>query len=313
MEITSTKFWGHQSYHCRYTWLTKGVLSSDTDPHIFREQDALVRLGVGKNMVDAIRHWCMATQVLELDSSFDNNRGSHLRPTSLGRKIFLDSRGWDPYLEDVGTVWLLHYLLATNPDWATTAYFAFNQMPGLEFSRDSLHKDLVHLDTRVSTRPSSKNSIRRDVNVFIRTYVSTQNQVGGSVEDLLDCPFAELELIREDPAHSMYAFSRGYQHSLPNVVVLYAIWNYAKAKQAQRTFTFDELAYQPLSPGRVFKLDERALAERLEVLARETTGAVQLTETAGYRQVLIRRDFDPLEALETYYEQRWGKDSDVRA
>lgn len=313
MEITSTKFWGHQSYHCRYTWLTKGVVRCDEDPHIFKEEDALVRLGVGKNMVDAIRHWCMATQVLELDSSLDNNLGSHLQPTSLGRKIFLDGGGWDPYLEDVGTVWLLHYLLATNPDWATTAYFAFNQMPGLDFSRDSLHKDLVHLDTRVSTRPSSENSIRRDVNVFIRTYVSTQNQVGGSVEDLLDCPFAELELIREDPAHSMYAFSRGYQHSLPNVVVLYAIWNYAKAKQAQRTFTFDELAYQPLSPGRVFKLDEPALAERLEALARETTGAVQLTETAGYRQVLIRRDFDPLEALETYYEQRWGKESDVRA
>lgn len=313
MEITSTKFWGHQSYHCRYTWLTKGVLACAENSHVFREDDALVKLGVGKNMVDAIRHWCMATQVLEEDPTIDNNRGSYLRPTDLGRRIFLGNGRWDPYLEDAGTVWLLHYLLATNPDWATTAYYAFNEMAGLEFSRDSLQRDLVELDTRISSRRSSENSIRRDVNVFVRTYVSSQDGAGGSVEDLLDCPFAELGLVREDPDHSTYAFSRGYQHSLPNVVVLYAIWSYAKAKEVQQTFTFDELAYQPLGPGRVFKLDERALAERLEELAKQTAGAIQLTETAGYRQVLITQDFDPLETLDKYYEHRWGEDSSGRA
>ena len=312
MKIKSTKFSGHQSYHCRYTWLTKGVLSCNEDSHVFREDDALVKLGVGKNMVDAIRHWCMATQVLEIDASVDNNRGSHLRPKDLGRKIFIEDGGWDRYLEDAGTVWLLHYLLATNPDWATTAYFAFNEMPGLEFTRDSLQRDLVELDTRISTRLSSENSIRRDVNVFIRTYVSSRNGTGGSVEDLLDCPFTELGLIREDLDHSTYAFSRGYQHSLPNAVLLYAIQQYAKSKEMQQTFTFDELAYQPLGPGRVFKLDERALAERLEELAAQTTGAIQLTETAGYRQVLITQDLDPLDALDKYYEHRWGEESNGR-
>jgi hypothetical protein len=312
MKISSTKFAGHQSYHCRYTWLTKGILSCNEDPHIFREEDALVELGVGKNMVDAIRHWCLATRILEKDPTIDNNRGSHLRPTLLGRKIFLENGGWDRYLEDAGTVWLLHYRLATNPEWTTTAYFAFNEMRGLEFTRDSLQKDLIDLDKRISKRRSSENSIRRDVNVFIRTYVSSHDTAKGSVEDLLDCPFAELGLIREDPGHSTYAFSRGYQHSLPNVVVLYAIWEYAQGKGGQQTFTFDELAYQPLSPGQVFKLDERALAERLEELARQTTGAIQLTETAGYRQVLITQDFEPWRALDRYYERRWGEDSNGR-
>lgn len=307
MDISSTKFWGHQSYHCRYTWLTKGVLGCDRNSQLFREDDALVELGVGKNMVDAIRHWCLATKVLESDPDIKNNRGAHLRPTRLGGRIFLDDGGWDPYLEDAGTVWLLHYVLATNPDWATTAYYAFNEMSGLEFTRDSLQRDLIELDIRVSTRRSSENSIRRDVNVFIRTYVASQGMVRGSVEDLLDCPFAELGLVREDADRSTYLFARGYRHSLPDAVVLYAIYRYAQAKDAQQTFTFDELAYQPLGPGRVFKLDERALAERLERLATQTRGAVQLTETAGYRQVLITQDFDPFESLDQYYERRWGE------
>lgn len=312
MDISSTKFWGHQSYHCRYTWLTKGVLGCSENPSLFREDNALVTLGVGKNMVDAIRYWCLATRVLEPDPEIENNRGSHLRPTDLGRRIFLEDGGWDRYLEDAGTLWLLHYRLATNAEWTTTAYYAFNEMPGLEFSRDNLREDLIDLDAMISKRRSSENSIRRDVNVFIRTYVSSQDTSGESVEDLLDCPFAELGLVREDPDHRTYTFSRGYQHSLPNAVVLYAIWKYAEAKGVQQTFTFDELAYQPLGPGRVFKLDERALAERLERLATRTTGAVQLTETAGYRQVLVTQDFDPMEALAQYYEHRWGEDSNGR-
>jgi hypothetical protein len=127
----------------------------------------------------------------------------------------------------------------------------------------------------------------------------------------MDCPFAELGLIQEDPNQDIYAFSRGYQHSLPNAVMLYAIWRYAKSKRGQQTFTFDELAYQPLGPGRVFKLDERALAERLERLEEWTVGAIQLTETAGYRQVLMTQDFDPWEALEKYYKNRWGEESNA--
>lgn len=307
MKFSKIKFSGHQSFPLRNTWLTKGVISCNEDPDIFKQDYALVTLGVGKNMVDSIKYWCLATQVLEIDP--ENRRKYHLRPTTLGNKIFLEDGGWDPYLEDEGTLWLLHYLLATNPEWASTVYLSFNEMAGLEFTRNSLKQFIDKLLDRNPKWSTSENTIERDLNVFFRMYVGSPNKSRMAIEDSLDCPLAELGLIHEDSPHRTYAFARGSKGSLPEAIVLYAIWNYAQFKQGQSTFTFDELAYQPLSPGRVFKLDEPALAERLEHLTRLTSNVIQLTETAGYRQVVVSElsDSFSLEMLSDYYTQRLGR------
>ena len=312
MKLATARLSGHQSFPFRNTWLTKGVVSCDESPSIFRQEDALVRLGVGKNMVDSIKYWCVATQVLEVNREIKNNRGYFLCPTRIGAKVFVEDDGWDRYLEDEGTLWLLHYLLVTNWKEATTAYFAFNEMPDLEFTRSQLERGISNLATTIPQLRASKETIKRDLNVFIRTYVGSRYRPGMSIEDTLDCPLAELGLIHEDPTQRTYAFSRGAKESLPDPVVLYAICDYAERKRQQRTFTFDELAYHPLGPGRVFKLDEPALAERLERLDTLTAGAVQLTETAGYRQVLVTEGIDPLEFLNEYYGRRWGESDNDR-
>ena len=44
------KFSGHQTFAFRYGWLEKGVRGVDECPTLFSEDNALVRLGVGKNM-----------------------------------------------------------------------------------------------------------------------------------------------------------------------------------------------------------------------------------------------------------------------
>ena len=54
-------FAGHQTFALRAGWLKKGLDAIEDDPQIFTRDDALVVLGVGKNMVSAIRHWLLAT------------------------------------------------------------------------------------------------------------------------------------------------------------------------------------------------------------------------------------------------------------
>lgn len=264
-------------------------------PSVFREPDALVQLGVGKNMVDAIKYWCLATQVLK---EHDEQRFD-LQPTSIGEYLFSRDR-WDPYLEDKGTIWLLHWLLATNRAGATTAYLLFNEFPGLEFGRAEIEEWIAKRAASLGAHVAD-STVRRDVGVFLRSYVGGPDRYGSSAEDIMDCPLAELGLIYEEPTRRIYAFARGPKDSLPDEVFAYALWNYAERKDGQRTFTFDELAYQPCSPGRIFKLDEAALAERLESLAALTEGAWQPTETAGYRQMLLTRDVDPYRILERHY------------
>jgi len=307
MELSVGRFSGHQSFTLRNTWLTKGVLACERNPFIFREPDALVTLGVGKNMVSSIRYWCLATRVVE---DVQGQRGAY-KPSEIGRRLFIDD-GWDPYLEDSATLWLLHWLLATHAAYATTIYYAFNELNVLEFSRESLERHIANLAEMINAR-ATPNTVRRDVAVFIRSYLGGTDRASSSIEDALDCPLAELGLLYEEPIGRTYAFARGPKDSLPDAVFCYSLWDYARTRAGQRTFTFDELAYRPLSPGRVFKLDEIALAERLEGLADLTEGAFQFSETAGYRQLLITRELDPYEILADHYTHSIRESTHVRS
>jgi hypothetical protein len=102
-------FSGHETFPFRYTWLPKGVVHLLEYPDLFTKEEALVDLGVGKNMVKSIRHWCIASGVIERV----DHKG-HVRVTDLGLSLF-GEEGWDSFLEDPGTLWLLHWRLVSRP------------------------------------------------------------------------------------------------------------------------------------------------------------------------------------------------------
>ena len=129
-------FSGHETFVFRYGWLKKGLDGFKDRSDIFSRDEAVVSLGVGKNMVRAIRHWCLATGLLVEE---DGRRGG-LIPTEFG-KFLLDEV--DPYLERDGSLWLLHWHLATNSRRATTWYWAFNVQRESEWTRDTLQSRLT--------------------------------------------------------------------------------------------------------------------------------------------------------------------------
>lgn len=301
MELKTASFSGHESFPLRSTWLNKGVAGCSQDPLLFTREDAMVLLGVGKNMVRSIRHWCLATKMLEENPSIRNNRGRHLRPTAIAEKIFIADGGWDPYLEDIGTLWLIHWLLATNATRATTWYFAFNELHQPEFTRSGIEHSLSEWARRSTSARYSPGTLKRDVDVFIRTYVSAETSTAHIAEESLECPLTELGLICEQPEHNLFTFARGQKDSLPDSVFAFALSDCARQRGGRRSFTFDELAYGPLGVGRVFKLDEPSLAERLDRIAAVTKGAWQFSETAGLKQVVFARDVDEIDLLDDYY------------
>ncbi len=73
-------FTGHETFPFRYTWLAKGVRGVAGTPGLFSREDALVALGVGKNMVKSIRHWCEALGLIERKPS----RAAGMCATDLG-------------------------------------------------------------------------------------------------------------------------------------------------------------------------------------------------------------------------------------
>ena len=128
------RFSGHQTFVARNGWLEKGVRLILNNPHGFLDDDAVVRLGVGKNMVESIKYWCQQTGLIE-----DADVAGTMRLTDLGRFLFGDGNGQgvDPYLEDDASLWLLHYRMVVDAPESTWS-IVFNHYNKPEFRKDEM-------------------------------------------------------------------------------------------------------------------------------------------------------------------------------
>src|SRR5487761_1294327 len=89
----------HETFHPRFGWLRKAYEGAVLGADLFAQPSATVTLGVGKNMVHAIRYWGMAFKLLEVTEDQQRRQKLGVAPTELARALFNDD-GWDPYLED---------------------------------------------------------------------------------------------------------------------------------------------------------------------------------------------------------------------
>src|ERR1022692_3922954 len=66
--VPAYRFSGHETFPFRYSWLPKAVVELTANAELFsNDERAMVRLGVGKNMVKAIRFWVQAAGIATPD------------------------------------------------------------------------------------------------------------------------------------------------------------------------------------------------------------------------------------------------------
>ena len=300
-ENINASFSGHETFPFRYTWLKKGVDAVRENSNIFADDSATITLGVGKNMVRSIQHWCQATRLIEGDGMGPHHRRRFI-PTDLGDSIFVDD-GFDPYLEDTATLWLIHWQLTTNTNRATTWYWAFSIFGQNEFGRDTFIAELINWAERNTRNRISEKSIKRDIDCFLRTYVPSRLTKTAIMEDTFDCPLVELNLISDSSDGNTHRFHRGPKPSLPIEIFAVALSEFWDSHfSGNNTLTFANIAYAPRSPGRTFLLDEDSLAEYLDRLDNLTKGTLRYDETAGVKQVYRQRQVDPMKLLNSYYQ-----------
>ncbi len=294
-------FAGHGTFAVRSGWLKKGLdaIAQDSpgaEGSVFSRPEALSLLGVGKNMVGAIRFWLLATRMVR-----EENRGRSLSATDLGHKLFGDS-GWDPFLEDDATLWLLHWQLAGPRSTCFTWAYAFNCWRDWEFSRPVL-ADAVLGATHSLAKPPGLETVDRDVGCLLQTY--SLDERSALNEDALDCPLRSLGLLRPS-GQGRFRFLIGAKPSLSPALFLFAVSSFWAWKHAEaRTLPVWELCYAEGSPGLVFKLDENSVLQYLDSLEEETDGQIRFEDTAQSRQVVLREDvrgLKPLDFLQRYYE-----------
>lgn len=287
------QFAGHETFPLRLLWLKKvhDAVTPSAPAGIFTEHSAIARFGVGRNMAVSMRYWALASGFI----TEDNNR--MVMPTILGAAILADD-GYDPFLEHATTVWLIHWSIASTPLWTSTAYFAFNVLTAIEFDPATLAQDLM---TLVQTRGwrASANTIKRDIEVFLRSYVRRDGMLS---DDAAEPLLAELHLVREARLGGWYEFVRGPKPSLPDGIFAYALHDYWE-RTGGVAVTVEQVCYAPGAPGRVFKLDENSVVTRLMRMEALTQGGWRWTETAGLRQLQKIGPVDQLTLLATAYGQ----------
>lgn len=288
------KFRAHDTFYIRKGWLSKGMKSivANEDVFVSKDENPMDVLGLGANMVKALRYWLQAVGLTE-----ESRSGKRVQKlTSLGKMIYENDR----YIEEIGTLYLLQYRLASNKEDATTWYYFFNEFSLSEFSRDDFVESIQKY-IRMSDAENSiaSRSINDDFACIINTYLPRykSNPLKVSAENNIDCPFGELGLIDIlSKTRKTYKKSTPAAYSINPWIALAVIVDNAKGRNE---IPLNEVLTSPCNLGKVFNLDSIVM---LDILYRiEHLGGLRINRTAGLDVILLQKKYSFDQCVKQYY------------
>jgi len=280
MSITKYAFSGHESFTCKTLWLKKGF-DFIAQANNFNAPEAVIHLGVGKNMVASIRYWMKSFCMTKAD-----------QPTEIASYLLDTETGKDPYIEDLGTLWLLHFLLVSSGE-ATLYNLLFTQ---LQRERKQFDKqNIVNLVKRMMTEDGkqtqfNENTVKKDIGVLLQNYVLPQR--GKSLDDY-SALLIDLDLIHTSDQKT-YLFNTEGKRQIPHLIFLYAI---CRLKGADMTVGYDMLQ----DIGLMFCMNDMEVIEMCKMIEAHYPDRVRYTDTAGIKQLQFMNEISGKEALDEYY------------
>ena len=277
-------FSGHESFACKSHWLKRGY-DFVRGENNFNDDDAVVRLGVGKNMVASIKFWLKAIGLLK-----------DTKPETIADYLFNDEDGKDPYLEDVGTLWLLHFLLIYT-DYATiykTTFVDYHRQRNI-VEKSKLQNYIKHVcfDETGYKNLYNDNTVKRDIGVMLHNYCA-KNGSNVNVEDS-NSLFAPLNLICETEKDT-YRFNYETRSDVPSLIFLYAL---LVKFEGRNSISFEDIAELAL----IFCLTNNDLLEIINHLCDLYPSEIVFSDVAGIKELQFRATLNPTEVLDRYYEE----------
>jgi hypothetical protein len=289
------QFSGHDSFICKHFWLKKGY-DFINEGKSFNSELAVVDLGVGKNMVTAISYWLKAYGITDSSNEI----------TDLGHYLFNNKNGRDPYLEDLGSIWLLHYSLIKS-NKASIYHLFFNEFrkDKFSFTREQLSSFLLRKLEANEQKNVNANTINSDISVFIRNYLRHKYRNSKTdIEDEFSNLFIDLQLMNsyqsENAQKKMvewYQIENDVRLDLPAEIVLFSILDNEKNGNS---ISFKELQTGDNSPGNIFALNADGLLNKIERIV-EISSDSTYSQSAGVRELQFKSKPDKWKILNEYY------------
>lgn len=280
MSVRRYSFSGHESFICKSLWIKKGY-DFIIDNHNFNDADAVIYLGVGKNMVSSIRYWMKAFGLMQNDN-----------PTELAH-VLLSNNGCDCYLEDIVSLWILHYnLIRTN-------IASIYNLTFLQLQRETKSFDREYVQTYIKRKCSvpeqknvyNENTIKKDIRVLLQNYSMPSSTK--TFEDFMPL-LLDLQLIRKSD-NGIYIFNETVKNNIPSVVIYYALLD---SKEDNNIISFDELQNISLS----FCIPMDKLIEIIQELESTYPENLHFTDDSGVKNVHFLKDINKFDLLREYYQ-----------
>lgn len=282
-------FSGHESFQCRHFWLKKGFDFLSLGKK-FSDNDAVVNLGVGKNMVVSIRYWMRAFDLVD----------SNDQPNDFCKLIF-GNNGLDPFLEDEATLWLLHFNLIRKGS-ASSYAILFNEIrkQKIEFTREQF---IGHIKKKLELVGGifTRNTIEDDFNVLTKMYI--RNELNPKeVEDSFSGLLCELDLLRSygKKGEEVYYIENSDRNEIPSLVFLYCL---LVANPDSASISLSKLENDDFNLGNIFAMNKVGITNKLESISKESKFAV-FNDHAGLKELQFKKKLDPVQILRSYYEKK---------
>ena len=293
----SMKFRAHETFFIRKGWISKGMKYVSISPDVFisKEDNPMDVMGIGANMVKSLRYWLQAIGVTQEPSS--GKRTQALTP--FGQLVFAH----DKYIEEIGTLYLLHYKLASNKDMATSWYYFFNEFSLSDFAKDDFSTQISnYIKIEDDTANVALRSIEDDFTCIINTYVPRYKTMPNkiSAENNIDCPFGEMgliDIIKKEKRHMVYKKVVPSASTFNPWVILAVINDNANGNNELK---LSELLTGENNIGRIFNLDSIAMLDILHEA--EKTGEIKIVRTAGMDIIHLAHNYTFEECVEKYYQ-----------
>ena len=284
--MNNLKFSGHESFHCRPFWLKKGYDFVKTEQQF--TDKAGIKLGVGKNMVGSIRFWLKAFDIVDEDNKL----------TELANCIFNDKSGWDPFLEDEATLWLLHYKLSSK-QYSSAYHLIFSELRKIrpEFTKNHFVSKVNEVDTK-----QSNNIVEKDFSVFTRTYFAKPSK---DKEESFSGLFTDLRLLveigKDSQDNMLYHINNTKQESIPWQILLYCILD---NNNYSNSISINSLFDDSKGIGSLFAFNQEGLENKLIEISENEKGIIYKND-AGVKELQFKTAKPSgIEILNKYYNEK---------
>lgn len=283
-------FSGHESFPCKTLWLKKGYdfVKEQKD---FNAPEAVVDLGVGKNMVASIRYWYKA---FGLSKDIDTNW--------LADYIFDTMSGKDPFVEDLGTLWILHFLLVyTGEASIYNMFFSEFQIERRVFNKEQVISFIKRkMIEGGKGNLYNENTVKKDVGVLLQNYCLPRN--AQSNEDFTTL-LMDLDLLRQtdktdkNEENKVYYYFNvdGKRQVIPEIF-LFALLTVKN--RSDNTIPYETL----YELGLMFCMDNLEVIDMLKLLSETYSDSLTYSDVAGIRQLQFTKQMDAKQVLDKYYE-----------